>query len=78
MCLFHLTVNNTHPGILRKPLEWMKLENFYVQTLKDPLLLLNSRHGSWLDDTWILEVWKLCEVKPNQDEFKKTVCYPTV
>ena len=49
----------------------MKLEKFCVQTFKDPLLLLNTRPVSWLDDTWILEVWKLGEVKPNPDEFKK-------
>jgi hypothetical protein len=64
-----LTVHDTHPAIIREALEWMKLENFYVQTFKDLLLLLNSRPGSRLDDTWILEVWKLGEVKPNPDEF---------
>jgi len=47
----------------------MKLEKFYVQTFKDPLLLLNTRPGSRLDGTWILEVWKLGEVTPNPGEF---------
>jgi hypothetical protein len=51
----------------------MKLEKFYVQTFKDPLLLLNTRPGSRLDGTWILEVWKLGEVTPNPGEFKKNL-----
>jgi len=52
----------------------MKLEKFYVQTFKDPLLLLNTRPGSRLDGTWILEAWKLGEVTPNPGEFKKKTC----
>jgi hypothetical protein len=53
-------------------LEWMKLKKFYGHTFKDSLLLLNTRPVSWLDDTWILEVWKFGEVKPNPDGFGKT------
>lgn len=32
---------------------------------------MDTRPGSWLDDTWILEDWELGEVKPNPDEIKK-------
>ena len=70
--VLHLSVHDTHPGILRKVLECMKLENFYVQTFKNRLPLLNTSPGSWLDDIWVQEVWKLGEVKPNPDELKNT------